>query len=270
MLATLLLALCVPAPLQEREKESPSPALVEETVERLEQAYEANDRTTIQAAMEAATQVLHPAVIREVRRALQNKDLEVVLAGVHALRWMDHDDVLDALHGAAKDKRLMKEAPVAGAILKAIGQHADPRSIAILAQDPTESLDRVPVQARILGLGRIRSKDSVAALMKLMAETAGAAGHRRFAGWMEDFRLSLMILTGVDQGKTPEHWERWWRENQKTFVLPPEPPPLPKAQRTRWNVFWGNPKDYERSPLREDRGGEAPGRGQDLRRSIRR
>jgi hypothetical protein len=73
---------------------------------------------------------------------------------------------------------------------------------------------------------------------------------------MEDARVALMTLTGVDQGLSPELWEAWWRNNKKGFQIPAKPPVLPKELRAIWDGYWGLPREYEREKRREDRGRE--------------
>jgi hypothetical protein len=168
---------------------------------------------------------------------------------------MDHDDALKALHEAARNKDLMKDVQLAAPVLKAIGQHADPRSVEVLADDPFDTSDHAAIQARILGLGNIRAKESIEELLHLMTLTHPGGMHRRLGGFMDEFRLGLVVLTGVDQGLSPELWERWWRENKKTFAVPAELPSLPKPMRTRWENYWGIQR-RDRGERREDRGGE--------------
>src|SRR6185503_9002385 len=130
-------------------------------------------------------------------------------------------------------------------VLRGIGQHADPSSVAVLARDAFDGTDYASQGARILGLGRIRTVASLEALLGILALT-NPAGERRVRGHLAEVRLSLMVLTGVDQGASPENWERWWRTNKAGFRVPAEFPTLPKDLRIQWDKYWGLPMVYAR------------------------
>jgi hypothetical protein len=106
-----------------------------------------------------------------------------------------------------------------------------------------------------MGMGNIRGKESVDALIKMMSlGSMNRGAKRRYAGFSDDFRLSLIVLTGTDHGTNPELWERWWRKNKKGFEPSAKPTPLPKSLRYRWDRYWGGGQDYTREVRREDRG----------------
>lgn len=198
-------------------------------------------------------------MVREVQRGLEDERAEVKLAVLQALRWLEHPAALDALHRSAKDHKLMKVPELALGVLRGIGQHAHPSSIAVLAHDPFQPFDSWCLRARIFGLARIRKLEALEALLGILA-TVGGGGQRRIQPQMGDVRVGLMILTGVDQGGSPELWENWWRDNKKSFRVPLEAPPLPKELRKDWDIFWGLPRVYEREGRREDRGQDPPPR----------
>jgi len=259
MLATLL-ALCLFAT---QEGTAEKPALRAEDVARvaasLDEAFDSCEVKGIQLALEAARAVPHADVVRGVVRGLGDERAEVKLATLQALRWLDHPDALEALHRAAKERRLMKEPELALAVLRGIGQHAQPRSIAVLAHDPFQPGDTMCVRARLFGLARIRTSEGLEAVLGILA-AVGPAGQRLIHGRMGDARLALIILTGVDQGHSPDLWEARWRENKKPFRIPTAVPDLPKELRSDWDAFWGLRRMGERETRREDRGQDPPPR----------
>lgn len=259
MLAPLL-ALCVLATQAgQGQKPAPSAEDVARVVASLGAAFEARDVKGIELALEPARTVPHADVVRAVVRGMADERAEVKLATLQTLRWIDHPDALDALHRAAKDRGLMKDPGLALAALRGIGQHAEPRSIPVLAHDPFEPGDALCVRARLFGLARIRTLEALEGVLGILAPVA-TSGQRLVQGRMDDARLALMLLTGVDQGRSPELWEAWWRENRKTFKIPPEPTPLPQELRMDWDSFWGERRRNEREPRREDRGQDKPSR----------
>lgn len=264
MLATFLLCLFAnqadhASNAGQTEQPVPSAEEVARASASLDEAFRSGEVTRIRAALEAAQAVPHASVVRGALRGLEDERADVKLAVLQALRRLDHPDALEALHLAAKDRKLMKAPELALAVLRGIGEHAEPRSVAILAHEPFQPDDPVCVRARLFGLARIRTLDALEAVLGILA-TVGAGGQRRLQGRMGDARLALMMLTGVDQGRSPELWEEWWRDHKKTFRIPAEVPALPKELRADWEVFWGLQRRYEREPRREDRGQDPPPR----------
>jgi hypothetical protein len=72
---------------------------------------------------------------------------------------------------------------------------------------------------------------------------------------MENLRVALMVLTGVDQGTSQDAWMAWWNDHKKTLEISPTPPALPRSIQNRWNEYWGLRGPVERRTRRTDRGG---------------
>jgi len=250
-LATLLLAQ-TPAPAK------PTPEQVQAPLADLAAAYADGQVVTLANALERASLVPDRKVVKAVSRALKDKRPEVRSAAISAFFQLDHPDALAVLHKLARDRKWMKDPDTAAAILRAVGNHADPSSIKVLTRGHDQTPQHGPMRARVFGLGNIRDKDSVDALIELMSlggRNGNPRAKRRYAYLDGDFRLSLIVLTGVDQGTSPELWARWWRKNKKGFELSEQPAPLPRSLRYRWDRYWGRDTDYSRDEKREDRGG---------------
>jgi hypothetical protein len=255
LLPCLLLVLPVWLQAPPYQDTAPSPELVARIDGALRKAYAARDLAPIQAALEEAWTVPDPAVVEGITLGLADERREVQLAALTALRWNPHADALEALHRVARDRKRMKDPELAATVLRGLGQHADPSSIPFLARDPFEPDSHPCRRARLFGLGRIRTRASLEALLGILAVSdVGAPQQRRIRGQMEDARTALIQLTGVDMGMTPEAWEEWWRKNKKTFEVPDAVPVLPKELRVQWDAFFGQPQIYEREKRREDRG----------------
>ena len=154
----------------------------------------------------------------------------------------------------------MQSPALALAVLRATGQHAEPSSIAVLARDPFQLADSWCLRARIFGLARIRTPEALRALLGILAAVEGS-GRRRIQSQMADMRIGLVLLTGLDHGRSPELWEEWWREHEKTFRIPSEPPRLTPEMQAVWDGFWGQERLQERGLRREDRGLDRSPRG---------
>jgi len=239
----------------------PSEAEVTAAVERLETAFEKGKSPERISAIRESASVLDPGVVDWIDRGLRDRDPEVQAAAIEALRFMDFPAALDALHACYKrDRKLVKHEELGGALLKAIGQHGSPSSIPILSDDPFSTQNHKAIQARILGLGNIRDEQSVEELMGLMKKV----GRQKAQPYMGEFRLALMHLTGVDQGKSLDLWIKWWNGAKKDLELPAQPPLLPKQEQMRWDYYWGIERINERDERRRDRGDDgsprSPGR----------
>lgn len=206
-------------------------------------------------AIETAAILSDPAVIERIAKGLRDKDLAVARAAIEALRFSKHPDALEALHGAAKrEARIHKEPEVHAALLRAIGQHGSATSIDVLVDDLWSHPDARVVQARILGLGHVRSRASLEKLIDLMR----VAGPNKVQPFMEHFRVSLMVLTGADQGTSQDAWMRWWNEKGARTTVADKPAPLPKQLQVLWDAYWGESKPTERPTKRSERGQDDP------------
>jgi hypothetical protein len=234
--------------------DEPSPERVAEVRAALDEARRTGDPAGIVAALDSAQDVPHPGVVADVVAILDDEREGVQLAAVTSLRWLAHPDALDALEELARNGKRMRSPAFAAAVLRGLGQHADPGSVALLARTPFEPPDHACVRARVLALGRIRTVDSLETLIRMLGATHGARGERRLKAHMEAVRTSLLLLTGLDLGSSPELWEDWWRENRRGFRIPAETPLLPKELREPWDRYWGLPTVYAREKRREDRG----------------
>jgi hypothetical protein len=206
------------------------------------------------AAIEEARVCVHDDVVAVVAGAIKDEAKEVRTAAVVALGRMQLDSARDALHGFTKRKPLLADEDLAVEIYKSIGRLASTESIDLLEDNALGSSNRV-AQARILALGRIRHVDSVEALMGLMNKLRVAKGQG--SKQMQELRLALHVLTGVDQGADRRDWQRWWNENKRGLVIAEEVPELDRKLAVLWNGFWG---DDERRPRgkREEGDGPAP------------
>jgi hypothetical protein len=60
--------------------------------------------------------------------------------------------------------------------------------------------------------------------------------------YADDVRLALVMLTGVDQGRSFDAWRAWWNAVKAEFAVAPEtprPPAIERALWERWCKFWG-------------------------------
>jgi len=245
------------APLtMEEEIVPPSPEQIEAALEALTNAYKDGDAGVIIAAIESGSDVLDGKVIDSIAKSLKNKDERVLRAGLEALRWMDHPDAVDELLSAHKrNKPLRKHETLASVLLKAIGQHGSPDAIGVLSDTSFDTSDRDSIQARILGLGMIRSKAAAESLVDLM-QKSGRGRRRGGRGlYMEDFRLALTALTGDDQGPRREDWLEWWKDNKKKLEISLEMEELPRDLQRKWNKYWEIKPEKEGEEEGDDGGG---------------
>ena len=233
-----LAALPFLAVLQE-PKSAPSAEKVAATCDALEKALvKGAQKEDVARALRGALEVVDARVIEVIdAKGLRSDDPETRDPAVEALGRMDHPDALKALHEALKrDRKELQDAPPRyAALLRAIARHGKESSIPALVEDLFQSPDRGVIQARILGLGHIRSTKSVEELIRLMR----SAPRPRVSDHMETFRTALVVLTGEDKGTDQELWINWYGDHKSKLEVAPEMPELPRELRRRWNVFWG-------------------------------
>ena len=147
--------------------------------------------------------------------------------------------------------------------MRSIALHQNPDSIELLDDDVFEIKSLDLDRARIYGLAKIRSDESLETLMGLMRKT----DPRKVKNRMKDIRLALIILTHLDKGPNQEAWLDWWQDNKKTFEVPGKEPRLTEELANKWGRYWGQPRQYERQKRRGERGddpeddGKGGGRG---------
>lgn len=249
------LALFAQDPVTEEVSDEPDAKTIEAALDALKMGFGKGTETPEHlAAVEAAASVPCKEIARALGKyGLKDKDVEVAGATLLVLAKMDTPEALDQLIGFhKKDRRLKDDEELLAATLRAIAWHGDPKTIDILAKDLFTDASKSVIRARVLGLGRIRSMESVEALMGIMK----SAARNKIQPFMDDLSLSLAVLTGVDNGKNQDRWIAWWNDNKRELEIAEEPPVIDKQLQRKWNYFWGVRNDVERDEKREDRGGD--------------
>lgn len=248
-----------PAAGAKDEKKSGAPSTpptaeqVKAAVGAIEAALRGVDAAKKVEAIKVNSAVVDAKVVEAVAKGLREKEQEVKLAAIEALRFTAHPDARRALEHWMRAERSLKDQPeVYAAALKGLGQHGSKESIELLSEDLWGAQDHAIIQARILSLGRIKDRAAVEKLMDMLK----SAGPNKVEPFMDDARLSLMVLTGVDQGKSRELWQRWWQEHKDKFQVPKTEPELSKLDAYRWKSYWGEQMGTPRGERRGERGGE--------------
>jgi hypothetical protein len=227
-------------------------------VAELDKALKSSSKDQKLKAIQEHGGVSDPDVARLLGKGARDKEPDIQGASIQALRWLGQPEALKELHAVVRsEKALRKDAIAYAKLLQAIGQYGDASSIALLADDFGSVPEYVVVQARILGLGRIRSVAAVETLMDLMK----AAGAQRMQNLMPDFRLALVRLTGVDKGQSQLLWQEWWNAERVKLRIEPNAPELVRELQAKWDDYWGRDMRYERARPRASRGRGDPDRG---------
>jgi HEAT repeat protein len=236
------------------------PKAIEECVASLQAAFGKDGSTAKKLdALGKASAIVDARVVAAAKEGLGDKEASVVAATVETLGQLRHPSALEALQGFYKKehKKLADDLTLMPALVKAIGRHGSPSSIALLKEDAFDQKTYLTAQARILSLGNIRTVESLEALIDL----SKMVGPNRMDGLRSDMRLSIARLTGVDLGPESTAWTRWWNDNKKGFEVAKEPPKLDTGLQRQWESYWGVPREGEGRGRRrgEGRGGEAGG-----------
>lgn len=256
MILSLILACAalLPVPLQETppERAAPDAARVKAAVVELKEAFAKTDAGPRIRAIAGAADLADAEVVRYLGRGLDDKDVAVQKAAIEALRFNTHAKAFDELLARAKVRSAKEDLPLYATLIRAIGQHGDPRAIEILSENPWSAPDAQVIQARILGLGNVRTKEALKALTDLME----VAGQNKIQPFMKDFRLALWSLSGSDQGESRDLWLRWYRENKSSLKIAPEPAAEPRELARRWSQYWAPPATEGEPRKDRPRGGE--------------
>lgn len=251
MLAALLLSFC----LAGGEPQQADAQRVKSALAELEAAWKSGSASDRVHAIQTQGAVRDAEVVKLVARGLHDKETDVQHAAVEALRFVGHPDALKELQTLARDEKSFRKDPVLrAALFKAVGQYGQASSIGVLADDFGTLEDDHLVQARILGLGRIRTHEALEKLFEMLK----LAGPQRLPLLMPDFRLALVVLTGADQGLSQAGWQAWWNDNRAKWKFAELPPELPKDLERRWKVYWGEMQDDYRPRKRSERGQTTP------------
>jgi len=239
--------------------EPPSAEEVAAVVSPLKAALATDDETTTVEAIHAAADVDDKDVVELLARAAADSSHAVASAALEALGENRHPDALKALHRRFKvDKVLREDETMFVTLLRAIGRHADPSSVSLLMEDPFDHLTLEVGRARIMGLAKIRSKDSVKELVRAMTLASPGSSRRSIGAAQEPFMrwgaAAMSILTGADAGRTKAEWLDWWRKHGDKLEVSTTPPRVPASARKEWEDFWGEP--YPMPPTTPETGPE--------------
>jgi hypothetical protein len=239
------------------EEPHAAPDRVKAAVTQLKDAFGKSDAGPRIRAIEGGADVADAEVVGQIARGLDDRDVTVQKAAIEALRFNPHKKSLDALQARARQKAAKEDLTIYAALIRAVGQHGSPSSIDILTENPWSTPDAAVLEAKILGLARIRTNEAVKAVTDLME----IAGPNKIEPFMPAFRLALWSLTGADQRGSRDLWLRWYRENKSKMKVAPEPGSEPPELARRWQRYWAKPGTEEprESGKRRERGDKERG-----------
>ncbi len=225
----------------------PTKDQVAAAVEDLRLAFNSKDEARIVAAVQANAPILDKRVVHEIARGARSRSHYVRLISIQTLGWTKYKAALKQLHRILRrEKKLHKTDEVVFAeLLKAIGRHGDPSSVAVLTKSPFKGLTLASGRARILGLANIRTNESLEELVKGTQLAGGSVprswrpmGQKRFT---REFLLALRILTGLEMPGNLEMWRQWYRKNKKSFDVSAVRPAISPEEQTWWEDYWNEP-----------------------------
>lgn len=236
LVAVMLGALALAPSTGAARAQDPPIEKVEDVIERLRAALDGSSAPQKVAALRAAARHADPRVVAQARRGLADEDADVRVAAIDALGRNSHDKAFEALleHHREHRKRLRSLDRDLPALLAAVARRGDPRALHVLTDDVRAQMLAPTLRARMLGLARIRSKESIEALFALADEIGFIGMHNH----LEDFRLALLVLSHVDHGRSLDAWRAWWTGVKSQFELPEKAPELSATDYARWREFW--------------------------------
>lgn len=204
------------------------------------------------AVLLESAEIVHPTVIAEVAKALDDESVSVRRTALDVLGLMRHERSLKALQAyARKEQRaLAKDVDTSVSLYKSIGRQRDASSVKMLLKRALDEETFEVRRARVWAAAYQRSPEALEGILDAMKKT----DTRRLKGRMRELRPALIHVSGVDQGADASQWLVWWSENRKTFEIPTDPPKIPGDMGELWRRFWGEEREYERRKERGDRG----------------
>jgi hypothetical protein len=218
--------------------ENPTAEQVKAAVANINEAFKTKDDQLRINAIQGAAGLIDPGTVRAISKGLRVNREAVRLVAVDP-------EGLKQLHRMyRREKDLHQQEELFAALLKAIGRHGNKSSIKVLADNPFKGLTIYSGRARIMGLGRIRHRDSVEELIQAMRLTG-----RRPRDWrmpdnprfLIEANVAMTALTGATPGTNKDDWQKWWRDNKRKFRMKKELPKIPKSYETRWEEYWNEP-----------------------------
>ncbi len=211
-------------------------APAEDTAPALTAALQRSRPALRAAALDLVPAPAERALVEAIRPALGDPSEQVRCAALAALGRSPAPESVDALleHAVTAVSSLRRHPRERVQLFRALGQHADARALRVLASDALVSLEPESLRMRILALGRIRTLESVDALVAL-ARSLPFAEEQQV---LHELRLAFAVLTGESPGQTAASLARLWSERRAGFVVPAELPALPPASARRWQAAW--------------------------------
>lgn len=257
MLLSLLLAL-VPIVQDPPKPAPPDPEKLKAAITQLSEAFAKTDAGPRLRAIENGAAFADPEIVKWIAKGLSDKEVGVQEAAIEALRFNEHKKALDALHDRAKQKAAKENLGMYAKLLRAIGQHGDESSFELLAENPWSAQDAKVIEAKVMGLARIRKKESVKAICDMME----MGGPQKVQPFMQDIRVALWSLTGADQEGSRDLWLKWYRDHKDKLEVRPTPSNEPRELAMRWKRYWEKPgAAEEESPRRKKGEGRRGGDG---------
>ncbi len=190
-------------------------------------------------------------VTRAVAAALKHKDQQVKIAALKALRYNVDESAFAELFKARSSKAVTAQEEVLAEYYLALGQHRNAKALGILTRGLTARKNGSKLTtARLLAIGRVREKTAIDALIKFMQSGRQWAGQRTA-------RVSLVALTGRDEGAKARDWVRWWKENRRSFKFGDKEPELSKRAARTWTKTWQIPGTGSKQEAPKKRGKNA-------------
>jgi HEAT repeat protein len=193
--------------------EEPSPPTAEEVLEQMKDRAPA---VRLSGTVDAA-KVQDKAVTAQLLKLLKDKDYQVRMAAVEALRLRkDEADRKKAASAIASRLPSLSKRPVDEEeyrfAIEALHDLAQEVSLkALLDLDLDE--ERGTAQDRLMAAANVPSAAAIEGLIDFLAK-----GRRRGRNHQRQFAAqALRYATGENLGQDPDAWRSWWRDAKKTF-----------------------------------------------------
>ncbi len=241
VLVVLGLTLAAPDPRRSAEFVGPERARAEADRDDLLTELRSSSAWRRRRAVERFANDERFLVVQAYAEATHDDDLEIRLAAIDALGRNQNPQALrELLQTYTNRRRNRRNDDVIPDLFRAIGRHGDPLAIQRLVAHGWEHLAYDSARARLFALGAMRSRRAVQAVLQLWQQgnPDPFRGDSRDGELAADYRVALVVLTGLDLGTDRDAWLDWWKLDGDLYRLSAELPPLPVDVARVWEAYW--------------------------------
>jgi len=204
-------------------------------VDQLAEAFQVGNASARASALGRAGRIPDQKVLQLSTQALKDPVARVRLAAIEGLRFNPHPLATRVLRMTLEEGKYPDpDGHTQAALVRGLCQKADPSTLPLLNKLRIDPRNRELTRAYVRGLGRLRHRGALAALVSFMEGLEAS----NLCLYMSDIRTSLVVLTGTDRGLEAAAWSQWFDQFGSKMQINPFDPKLPELMTVDWYGYW--------------------------------